>query len=98
MKFRVERNFLTDEAGRTLPPGRETTWHIVEGESVDEVIRAVGALEDSELVGTVLRFAGLQAVATFRCDRRVFTVQIDPATERFPGPTGDARSHRPARR
>ena len=97
MKFRVERNFLTDESGRTLPPGVETTWHMVEGESVDEVLQAVAGLEKAELVGSILRFAGLQAVATFRVARRVFTVQIDPATERYAG-RDEARASDPARR
>lgn len=98
MKFRIERNFLTDEMGRTLAPGAETTWHMVDGETIDEVVRAVADLEKAELVGSILRFAGLQAVATFRAGRRVFTVQIDPATERYAVRRSDSQSEGPARR
>lgn len=82
MKFRVECSYLTDDAGRTLAPGIETTWHVVDGESVDDVLQHFVATQGAELVGSVLRFAGLQAVATLRSQRRVFTVQIDPATSR----------------
>lgn len=82
MRFRVERVFLTDRAGHTLPPGTETTWHVVDAGSVDDAVQTFARREGAEIVGDVLRFAGLQAVATLRSDR-VFTVQIDPATGRL---------------
>lgn len=46
--------------------------------TVDEVIDSFVRGERAELVGNVLRFAGLQAVATLRAAQRVYTLQIDP--------------------
>lgn len=80
MQFRVERVFLTDQTGRTVSPGLEMTWHVVDAGTVDEVIDSFARTERAELVGSVLRFAGQQAVATLRAARRVFTLQIDATT------------------
>ena len=83
LKFRVEQVFLTDETGKVLSVPQTRQYHVLEAETVDEALFAFVRTDGAEIVGDVLKLPGLQAVATARRRQHVYTLQINPASERF---------------
>ena len=81
MKFSIEERHLTDAAGK--PIARETeqvSFHVCEAESADDAVRLYVRDTHAEVIGTILKFPGFQAVATVRNPSGVYTLQVSPAS------------------
>ncbi len=83
MKFRVEQIFLTDQEGRVVEAGKEIDFHIVDADDPRGAILQFLAQDEADLMGEVLKFPGMQAVATARRGNLVYTLQLIPATDRI---------------
>ena len=85
MRFTVEERHLTDTDGRPIPAGDpdSVSFQTLDAESIDDVISSYIHRDAAELIGTVLRFPGFQAVATVRKASGVYTVQFTPASQAF---------------
>jgi hypothetical protein len=80
MKFTIEQRHLTDEAGK--PVGSElVSFHSCDAESADEAVRLFVRKDDAEVLGTILKFPGFQAVATVRKTSGVYTLQVSPSSQ-----------------
>ncbi|HEX9160434.1 MAG TPA: hypothetical protein VF980_01905 [Thermoanaerobaculia bacterium] len=82
MRFTVEQRHLTDESGRPVPPG-SVSFHTFDAENVDDAVRIFVKKQSGELIGDVLKFPGLQAVATLRSMGGVYTLQVSPSSQQF---------------
>ena len=82
MRFTVEQRHLTDESGRPVAPG-SVSFHTFDAESVDDAVRIFVKKQSGELIGDVLKFPGLQAVATLRSTGGVYTLQVSPSSQQF---------------
>ena len=83
MRFRVEQVYLTDEEGQIVPrAGTNPLFHLLDAETVDELLSAFVQRDQAEVVGDVLKFPGFQAVATVKRHQAVYTLQIVPVTDR----------------
>ena len=56
------------------------TFHVREAESADDAVQLYTRDTGAEVIGTVLKFPGFQAVATVRNVKGVFTLQVSPAS------------------
>jgi len=81
MRFVVEQRHLTDVSGRPIKEANAVSFHTVEAENVDDVIRNHTLQESAELLGDVVKFPGFQAVATLRTTGGVYTLQVTPASQ-----------------
>ena len=82
MRFVVEQRHLTDVEGK--PVAHPTvTFHTVDAQNVDDVIMLHVSKQSGELIGDVLKFPGMQAVATLRNTAGVYTLQVGPASQQF---------------
>jgi hypothetical protein len=85
MRFTIEERHLTDTQGRpvdeTVPDLVE--FHSFDAESIDEAVRLFVKRDQGEIIGTVLKFPGFQAVATIRKASGVYTLQFTPASQQF---------------
>jgi hypothetical protein len=82
MRFTIEQRHLTDSSGK--PVGAETaTFHVADADDADAAVRLFIRNDGGELLGDILKFAGLQAVATVRKIGGVYTLQVSPASQRF---------------
>lgn len=84
MRFTVEERHLTEADGRpvsnTNPAAVE--FHTLDAETVDEAVRLY-IKDQAELIGSVLKFPGFQAVATVRKASGVYTLQFTPASQQI---------------
>ncbi|PYQ29115.1 MAG: hypothetical protein DMF56_12615 [Acidobacteria bacterium] len=82
MRFTVEERHLTDTGGRPIATPLAVQFHQCAGENLDEAVRLFVRDTEGELIGDVLKFPGLQAVATVRKASGVYTLQFTPSSER----------------
>ena len=82
MKFTIEQRHLTDDEGK---PVREpaVAYHALDAENVDDAVRLFVKKQGAEVIGTILKFPGFQAVATVRSTSGVYTLQVSPSSGRF---------------
>ncbi|HEX8169676.1 MAG TPA: hypothetical protein VF824_03950 [Thermoanaerobaculia bacterium] len=81
MRFTVEERHLTDTAGRPIAAPDAVAFHHWDAENIDEAVDLFVAHDNAEIIGTVLKFPGFQAVATVRKDSGVYTLQFTPASQ-----------------
>jgi len=82
MRFTVEERHLTDGNGRPIAAPDAVAFHICDAETVDDAVRLYIKRDDAEIIGNVLKFPGLQAVATVRKASGVYTLQFTPSSQR----------------
>jgi len=80
VRFSIEDRHLTDEAGRPLSEG-DVSFHVFEAETADEAVHLLARRDDAEIIGSVLKFPGMQAVATVRRATGVYTLQVSPTSQ-----------------
>jgi len=85
MRFTVEERHLTDTEGR---PVAETApdvvaFHTFDADTIDDAVRLFVKKDEGEIIGTVLKFPGFQAVATIRKASGVYTLQFTPASQQY---------------
>jgi hypothetical protein len=83
IRFTVEERHLTDVDGR---PVADTTpgaveFHTFDAENIDDAVRLFVKRDDGEILGSVLKFPGFQAVATIRKAGGVYTLQFTPSSQ-----------------
>jgi hypothetical protein len=81
MRFIVEERHLTDASGRPIPAPGEVAFHHVDAETIDGAVGAYVAIDSAEIIGSVLKFPGFQAVATIRKGSGVYTLQFTPTSQ-----------------
>jgi len=81
MRFTIEQRNLTDQSGKPVrdEPGA-VSFHTFEAENVDDAVRSFVAIENGEVIGSVLKFPGFHAVATVRDLNGVYTLQVSPSS------------------
>ena len=82
MRFTIEQRHLTDDSGKPLPSDA-VSYHSCEAETVDDAVRIFTRDHAAEVIGSVLKFPGFQAMATVRDGSGVYTLQFTPASGRF---------------
>ena len=85
IRFTVEKRHLADSEGRPVASGEPDSvgFHNINADSVEEAVRLFVNDHQAELIGSVLRFPGYQAVATIRTPTGVYTLQLTPASQAF---------------
>jgi hypothetical protein len=83
IRFTIEERHLTDGEGRPVTSQNAVAFHSFEAETVDDAVRLYIRNDDAQLIGDVLKFPGLQAVATIRKASGVYTLQLTPASQGF---------------
>ena len=82
MRFTIEQRPLTDTSGRPAPHDPEAAlFHHCEAESAESAVRQFVNENASDIIGNVVKFPGLQAVATIRNSTGVYTLQVTPASQ-----------------
>ena len=80
MRFTIEQRHLTDATGK--PVGNElVSFHSCDAESADEAVRLFVKKDEAEVLGSILKFPGFQAVATVRKTTGVYTLQVSPSSQ-----------------
>jgi hypothetical protein len=82
MRFTIEQRHLTDDAGRPLPSDK-VSFFTCEAETAEDAVRSFITDHAAEVIGSVMRFPGFQAVATMRNPTGVFTLQVSPASQQL---------------
>jgi len=85
MRFTIEERHLTDTDGRpvaTTAPD-SVAFRNVDADTIDDAVRLFVRDDHAEIIGTVLKFPGFQAVATIRKSTGVYTVQFTPASSQW---------------
>lgn len=82
MRFTIEQRHLTDTSGRPLPSTDPTSvsFHSCDAASADDAVRTFVTQDQGEVIGSILKFPGFQAVATVRKTSGVYTLQVTPAS------------------
>jgi hypothetical protein len=83
IRFTIEERHLTDTDGRPVTAQDAVAFHTFEAETVDDAVRLYVRDDKAELIGSVLKFPGFQAVATIRKASGVYTLQFTPASQQF---------------
>ena len=83
MRFTIEERHLTDGSGRPITSPDAVEFHTFDAETIDDAVRLYVKRDDGELIGSVLKFPGFQAVATVRKADGVFTLQFTPASQQY---------------
>jgi hypothetical protein len=85
MRFTIEERHLTDTDGRPVAAAApdSVAFHNVDAESVDDAVRLYIRADHAEIIGSILKFPGFQAVATVRKSTGVYTLQFTPASQQF---------------
>jgi len=81
MRFAIEQKHLTDIAGKPVADDAGLTFHTCEAHDADDAVHFFVRDHSAELIGSVLRFPGFQAIATMRNAEGVFTLQVAPASQ-----------------
>jgi hypothetical protein len=84
MRFTVEERHLTDTGGRPVAAPGTVEFHICDADTLDDAVRLYIRKDNGELIGDVLKFPGMQAVATVRKASGVYTLQFTPASQHTP--------------
>ncbi len=82
IRFTVEQRHLTESDGKPIASHDEVEFHTVDADTVDDAVRLY-VKSEGELIGDVLKFPGLQAVATVRKPTGVYTLQFTPASQQL---------------
>lgn len=82
MRFTVEERHLTDMNGRPITAPQAVSFQQCDAETIDDAVRLYIKKDEAELIGSVLKFPGFQAVATVRKASGVYTLQFTPASQR----------------
>ena len=85
IRFTIEERHLTDTDGR---PVAETApdsvaFHTFDADTIDDAVRLFVKKDEGEIIGSVLKFPGFQAVATVRKASGVYTLQFTPASQQY---------------
>jgi hypothetical protein len=81
IRFTIEQRHLTDASGKPVGPVPEAvSFHVRDAENAEDAVRVFARDEPAEIIGDILKFPGLQAVATIRKAGGVYTLQITPAS------------------
>lgn len=82
MRFTIEQRHLTDTAGRPLPSTDPTSvsFHSCDADTAEHAVQTFITQDQGEVIGSVLKFPGFQAVATVRKTSGVYTLQVTPAS------------------
>jgi len=81
MRFSIEQRHLTDAAGKPISrDGREVLFYVLDAESAEDAVRLHIRDSAAEVIGSVMKFPGFQAVATMRNTGGVYTLQVSPAS------------------
>ena len=83
MRFTIEQRHLTDGSGKPLRPANEVSFHTFDAENVDDALRLFVKKQGAEVIGDVTKLPGLQAVATIRDPRGVYTLQVTPSSQHY---------------
>jgi uncharacterized protein YcbX len=83
MRFTIEERHLTDGSGKPITAPDAVEFHSFDAETIDDAVRLYVKRDDGELIGSVLKFPGFQAVATVRKADGVFTLQFTPASQQY---------------
>ncbi len=83
MRFTIEERHLTDTGGRpvaTTAPD-SVAFRSCMASTIDDAIEQYLTRDEAEIIGSVLKFPGFQAVATIRKATGVYTLQFTPASQ-----------------
>ena len=85
IRFTIEERHLTDTDGR---PVAETApdsvaFHTFDADTIDDAVRLFVKKDEGEIIGSVLKFPGFQAVTTVRKASGVYTLQFTPASQQY---------------
>ena len=83
MRFTIEQRHLTDIGGKPVPEYASLSFHICDADNVDDAVRLFVTDHSGEVIGSILKFPGFQAVATVRSAEGVFTLQVSPASQQM---------------
>lgn len=85
IRFTIEERHLTDTEGRPVVAGAPdvVAFHSFEAATVDDAVHLFVKKDEGEIIGSVLKFPGFQAVATVRKASGVYTLQFTPASQQF---------------
>jgi hypothetical protein len=83
IRFTIEERHLTEADGRPVAGADNVEFVTVDAENVDDAVRLYIKKDEAELIGTVLKFPGFQAVATIRKASGVYTLQFTPASQQL---------------
>jgi hypothetical protein len=83
MRFTIEERHLTDTEGRPVASGSpdSVAFHSFDAPTIDEAVGLYVQRDQAEIIGSVLKFPGFQAVATIRKATGVYTLQFTPASQ-----------------
>lgn len=85
MRFTIEQRHLTNGTGQPVTDlSQAVTFHFCDANTLDEAVTQFATGHSAEVIGSVLKFPGFQAMATLRNPTGVFTLQIAPASQRLP--------------
>jgi hypothetical protein len=82
MRFTIEERHLTDTAGRPVSRPDAVEFHTCDADTVDDAVRLYIRKDAAEVIGSILKFPGFQAVATVRKPSGVYTLQFTPTSQR----------------
>ena len=80
MRFTIEQRHLTDAAGKPVA-SELASFHTCDAESADEAVRLFVRKDEAEVLGSILKVPGFQAVATVRKTSGVYTLQVSPSSQ-----------------
>jgi hypothetical protein len=81
MRFIIEQRPITDTSGRPAAHDPEAAlFHQCEAESAENAVHQFVAENGSAIIGSIVTFPGLQAVATIRNPTGVYTLQVTPSS------------------
>lgn len=83
IRFTIEERHLTDRDGRPVTDDAPdvVAFHTLDAETVDDAVRLFVKRDNGEVIGSVLKFPGFQAVATVRKVGGVYTLQFTPSSQ-----------------
>jgi hypothetical protein len=89
MRFTIEQRHLTDPGGRPTANDPDTvSFHTCEAQSADAAVRLFLDGNGGAVIGDIVKFPGMQAVATMRNATGVYTLQVTPSSQNL-APIGE---------
>jgi hypothetical protein len=82
MRFTIEQRHLTDDGGRPVT-GDVVSFFSCEASDAEDAVRLFVRDHSAEVIGSVLRFPGFQAMATMRNPTGVYTLQVSPTSQQM---------------
>ena len=80
IQFTIEQRHLTDPDGKPAP-ANDASFHVCDADTADEAVRSFVKADGAEVLGTIMKFPGFQAVATVRTTNGVYTLQVSPSSQ-----------------